>query len=73
MISTTTQWRLDVIAHTPRLTDTALRQLDDMNEAMFMVHGVVARAMHLIEAPVTGAALDHDLSCALHRRLAPTE
>ncbi len=68
MISKANQWRLDVISHSPRLTDAAMHRLDDMNEAMFMVHGVVARAMHKIEAPLSGGALDDKLDQALQRR-----
>jgi hypothetical protein len=45
-----------------------MHRLDDMNEAMFMVHGVVARAMHKIEAPLSGGALDDKLDQALQRR-----
>ena len=67
-MTTTTQWRLDVIAQGDRLTDTAMEETSDMNEAKLIVHGVVSRAMSGIEGPVSSGALDTDMGHALLKR-----
>lgn len=68
---TPTQWRLDVIAQGDRLTGAAMEETADMNEARALVHGVVARAMHKIEGPISRRELDTDMGRALRRRDAP--
>jgi hypothetical protein len=67
---TQTQWRLDIIAQGDRLTDAAMEETGDMNEAKALVHRVVARAMHDIEGPVSRRALDTDMGRALRKRAA---
>jgi len=65
-----TQWRLDVIAQGDRLTDAAMEETADMNEAKALVHGVVSRAMNNIEGPVSPSALESDMGRALRKRAA---
>ena len=67
-MTTTTQWRLDVIAQGDRLTDAAMEETSDMNEAKLIVHGVVSRAMSGIEGPVSNGALDTYMGHALLKR-----
>ena len=69
-MSTTTQWRLDVIAQGDRLTGAAMEETADMNEARLLVHGVVSRAMTDIEGPVSRGELDTDMGRALRKRAA---
>lgn len=69
-MTTATQWRLDVIAQGDRLTDAAMDETADMNEAKALVHGVVSRAMHNIEGPVSRRDLDTDMGRALRKRAA---
>lgn len=67
---TTTQWRLDVIAQGDRLTDAAMEQTSDMNEARLLVHGVIARAITDMGGPISRRALDTDMGRALRKRAA---
>lgn len=69
-MNTATQWRLDVVAHGDRLASAAMEETADMNEAKFLAHGVVARAMHDIEGPVSRRVLDTDMGRALRKRAA---
>ncbi len=72
-MNTTTQWRLDVIAQGDRLADAAMEETADLNEARALVHGVVLRAMHEIEGPVSRRDLDTDMGRALRHRAAALE
>lgn len=65
---TETQWRLDVIGHADRLSDAAIEQTNDLNEARFLVHGVLSRAMSHIDGPVSRRDLDTEMGRALRRR-----
>lgn len=65
-----TQWRLYVIAQTDRLTDAAMEETGDMNEARLLVHGVVSRAMTDTERPLSRRQLDTDMGRALRKRAA---
>jgi hypothetical protein len=64
------QWRLDVLSHGDRLTDAALDETGDMNEAKLLVHSVISRAMSGIDGPVSRRDLDTDLGRALRKRAA---
>jgi hypothetical protein len=65
---TKTQWRLDILTHGDRLTDAAMEETADMNEAKLLVHGVVSRAMSGIDGPVSHGELDTDMGHALRKR-----
>jgi hypothetical protein len=67
-MTATTQWRLDVLSHADRLTDAALEETSDMNEARLLVHGVMTRALADISGPRSRRALDTDMGRALRRR-----
>lgn len=67
------QWRLDIIAQGDRLADAAMEETADMNEARFLVHGVVARAMQDIEGPVSRRELDTDMGRVLRERAGPQD
>ena len=69
-MTTKTQWRLDVIAQGDRLTDAAMEETSDMNEAKLLVHGVVSRAITGIESAVSDGKLDADMGRALRKRAA---
>ncbi len=68
MTQTFEHWRLDTIAHTDRLIGIAMHDMQDLNEAHMVVHGVMWRAMTDMLAPVSGAQLDTALEGALRRR-----
>jgi hypothetical protein len=70
MTEAATQWRLDVLSHADRLADAAHEQTADTNEARYLVHGVIARALADITGPVSRRDLDTDLGRALRRRAA---
>lgn len=70
-MATPTQWRLDVIAQSDRLTDAAMEETADMNEAKALVHGVVARALAGVTGPVSRRDLDADMGRALRLWAAP--
>lgn len=63
------RWRLDVVLHGHRMTAAALEYTGDMNEAKFLVHSVMARAMAAADGPVSRRDLDTDLARALRRRM----
>ncbi|ANP45785.1 hypothetical protein ATE48_07545 [Candidatus Viadribacter manganicus] len=65
MPSTTDHWRLSAVAHTDRLIGLAMHQLDDANEARWVVHRVLLRAMDNMLAPISGFDLDAALSRVL--------
>jgi hypothetical protein len=65
MSSATDHWRLSAIAHTDRLIDLAMRQLDDANEARWVVHRVLLGAMDNMLSPISGGDLDAALSRVL--------
>lgn len=61
------QWRLDIVAHGDRLTDAAMDVTADMNEARFLVHGVMTRALGGVAGPVSSRELDSDMGRALRK------
>jgi hypothetical protein len=65
MSSTTDHWRLSAIAHTDRLIGLAMHQLDDANEARWVVHRVLLRAMDNMLTPISSIDLDAALSGVL--------
>lgn len=65
MSPATNNWRLSAIAHTDRLIGLAMHQLDDANEARWVVHRVLLRAMDNMLGPISGTALDASLEGAL--------
>ena len=66
----TKQWRLDVLAHGDGLIATAVHHTGNINEAHFMVHGVMSRAMTDMLGPVSRRELDTDLCQALRAHAA---
>lgn len=65
MTTTLDFWRLDVLARGAGMVDTAMRQLNDANEARWLVHGVIMDAMTDMVGPVSRRALDGALNVAL--------
>ncbi len=65
MPQTSEHWRLNAISHTDRLTGVAMHQLDDTNEARWLVHRVLLRAMDNMLGPISGLTLDAALAGAL--------
>lgn len=65
MPSTADHWRLSALAHTDRLIGLAMHQLDDANEARWVVHGVLLRAMDNMLGPISSIDLDVALSGVL--------
>jgi len=65
MPSTADHWRLSAIAHTDRLIGRAVHQLDDANEARWVVHRVLLRAMDNMLGPISSIDLDLALSGVL--------
>jgi len=63
-------WRLDAVSHSDRLIGVAMHQLDDANEACFLVHRVLSDAMRWMTAPATRRDLDTALGRALRRHAA---
>ena len=63
MTTRTDQCFLNVLSQGGRLNVLAGNQISDVNEARLLVHGVMARAMNDVCAPVT----EHDLDLALAR------
>ena len=72
-MTTTAQWRLDVVAHGDRLADAAMEETGDINEARLLVHGVISRAMSGAEGPISRRELDTDMGRALRKRAAATD
>ena len=60
-------WRLDVVAQTDRLVGVAMKQLDDANEARWLVHRIMLRSMDHMPGPISGRELDTALGDALNR------
>jgi hypothetical protein len=71
MANTTELWRLDVIAQGSRMAAAAMHELDDLNEARFVVHEVMLAAMTDMLGPVSRRQLDSALCRALRTRSAP--
>lgn len=67
-MTTPIQWCLDVLTHADRLSDAAMDETGDLNEARSLVHKVIARALSNIEGPISRRELDTDLGRALRRR-----
>lgn len=67
-MTATKQWRIGALSQADRLTDAALADTCDMNEARLLVHGVMARAFADISGPISRHTLDSDLGRALRRR-----
>ena len=65
MSNTADLWHLDVVAHTERMVATAMEQVPDANEARFIVHGVMQRAMNDMLGPASRAQLYVALDDAL--------
>lgn len=61
---------LDVLARGAELNAAAAQQVDDVNEAHMIVHGVMARAMEgeVTRASLAGLTLDLVSALVLHRR-----
>ena len=59
------QHALDVLAQGAELNALAAGELDDVNQAHLIVHGVMARAMGDDNSPTTLAGLKLDLASAL--------
>lgn len=59
------RWRLDIIAHTERMIGAAMHQLNDANEARWLVHRVMHSAMTDIRVPANRRDLDSALGAAL--------
>ena len=58
-------WQLDAIAHTDGMVAAAMRQLSDLNEARWLVHGIMHRAITNMRAPANLGDLDTALGAAL--------
>lgn len=58
-------WQLDAIAHTDTMIADAMHQLSDSNEARWLVHRVMHRAITNMRAPAHRTDLDTALSAAL--------
>jgi hypothetical protein len=65
MPATPIHWKLDIITHAKRMTAAAMHQLGDANEASWLVHRIMHRAMTNMRAP----AKVHDLDSALRAAL----
>jgi hypothetical protein len=65
MPATADQWRLNAITHTERLIGAAMHQLDDANEARWLVHRVLLSAMTDMLGPISGVDLDTALASVL--------
>ena len=65
MANTAEHWLLDVIGQTDRMVTVANTQLNDINEARWLVHRVMLHAM----TDMVGPASARDLDAALGRAL----
>lgn len=64
------RWKLDIVAHTERMIGAAMHQLNDANEARWLVHRVMHRAMTDISVPANRRDLDSALGAALRTHAA---
>jgi len=70
MANTAEHWLLDIIDQTDRMVTRANNQLNDLNEARWLVHRVMLRAMTDMVGPATPRDLDAALGRALCAHLA---
>jgi len=70
MTAKTEIWRIDVIANTDRMIDTAMDTLKDANEARWLVHRVMLGAMTNMLGPISRRELDTALGSALTQHAA---
>lgn len=65
MVSVQARRNLEVVSHGARLNVAAALHTKDVNAMHLAVHGVLARAMDDVTAPISHAVLDAALSRAL--------
>lgn len=61
---------LNIIAHGEGLISTAMHALEDANEARWLVHRIMLKAMTDMRLPATRRDLDNALNLALRARTA---
>ncbi len=59
------RWQLDIVANTERMVSAAMHQLNDANEARWLVHRVMHHTMTDMHSPADQRQLDSALDDAL--------